>query len=612
MVNVFPRLAIPALALMCGLGLWLLVSDPVEPPSAAGVESEDDTRDSDARATDSLAPIAAGAARAVDPDGRSSLLARPGMWATVEIRVADRNGPVEGAIVRPHGKFLARPMGSTGGEEDGRDLVTGLDGRLSLEIAPWTQSTITITRPGLEWGQERTWRSPAAGKHATLKIRLLLGTENGELQVLSSPGGAAIRGARVTVASASTLTVPLNADQTTTDENGVAYIPTTPEGASDRYRVSVSAENHAKGSHTQEEPDADGRQTIWLKRNAVLRGSVAVPTSGGSENGRQPPWLDLIPADWIQGNERRGSEPVPMNAWLKVKDPTSDGPSNPASKRHTTNAELDGTWSFDGIQFAEGLEELKNLVLIVRQGSVIRVLARGIRLRPGDVVVIDDPWIGRPALDLEFVLESGRPAADLGGIVLVREEPASPDGKAETDSPARTSGVVGPEGNLRFSSLPKGRWRWEARGHAPLADVGGVIEHDGQPGTKTIRLTGYSSLRGRIVDTSGDDKPTAANQDPAFPGQGRPRRKVLWRIVGEQGTFGSTLADAEWSFFLPLVPVDRSIEITHADALNGSILFEGKQTITVALGTEERTDVVLKHAKAPSFDMTKDPWLRSR
>ena len=115
-------------------------------------------------------------------------------------------------------------------------------------------------------------------------------------------------------------------------------------------------------------------------------------------------------------------------------------------------------------------------VVLSSPNGVERKVATIPRLHPGSDVVIEDPWVGAPALRLLFQDSSGRPLAvgervHLGRVPTEASQPGAP-----------LVGTIDKDGGVSFSHVPLGKWHYAiwARRVPSLWQLSGSIVHGGE------------------------------------------------------------------------------------------------------------------------------------
>lgn len=590
------RLAILALLSGSVLGLWGLSLEP----DAALDETASAGRFTDPQrpplGEDALVEVDSSDEHAQDPSERESITVESqGIWSVVKVLVTDTQGPVANAIVQPDAAFQAHEPSDGGspasiGAE--AEFATGEDGTVVLELRADLRRKVHVTHEGLSWAQQCTWRSARAGSRSTLEIRLLLDTEESELLVRSAPSGAPIRGALVSAGSMNTMTVPVEGAQAISNDRGVARLPVARRGARDRYRISVAAEGHSKATleEVDEAPEGapSGPRTIWLKKHASLSGTTVVRVTESQPSQVGSAQVLLIPQATLQERTANREAHLTVPDWVDARANVTDGITYPSDRViDTANVKRDGSWALESVKFPGDVEERSDLAVILKAHGVTRVLARNLSLHPGDVVLVEDPWWNEPSLHLDFTLDDGRPASDLGKVVLTsvpRRDSNELDGM-ETAEVMVAAGEVLEDGALILPALPRGRWRWELRDPRALG-LSGTLDQDGSA-TTTWRLEGYSSVRGRVeVPEARPD--TASRPFAAFRNGSRARLDPIhWRTVGQGVSARAFPYDEHGNFRIPLVPVGETIQITANVNLNSKPDFDDPGVMSISVGTGE-------------------------
>ncbi len=249
--------------------------------------------------------------------------------------------------------------------------------------------------------------------------------------------------------------------------------------------------------------------------------------------------------------------------------------SGSGSAEWSADITSDGSWYIGGIEF-EDVERLENYRLVSTAPSTSRVIAEGINLGPGDDLTIEDPWVHAPPVDLAFVLDDGRPAANLGRAEILRpdaepvqETPTWTRSRSLNAVPARalavTTAEIGADGRLKIDHLPRGSWRWRLTGRGLREPVEALFEHNGLD-SEPVRLAGYSSLSGTLTEYQEFGSSALHWQS-----------SIRWTLAADPvepsnrgGSRGVVNVDHGGHFKLPLVPMGKELVIRPLQSFTGS------------------------------------------
>ena len=591
------NLALIGLVGLVSFGLWRLSSTPEDMGVLAVQATPALPQGGD---VNQLAPVdaAIGGMTASAPfGGRSALIGTRSQpttqRATVEIEVAGLLGPAIGAVVIPHQRFNARrasslaagqgmPQPESGPTEFTSEFTTDENGQLILEVAPSTQSTLLFTWPTSSWVQQVTWTSPRPGVIDALKVRFPLAELDRELRVQSFPSGVPIEGALAIVGSASAYTVPKDGKALESDRLGVLRVPSTQGPTRDPYIITVSAEEHSSVRIKSTDQGLSRQTAAWLPKYAQLRGVVA--QSGGLADtlGYGDAEVFLVPRDAVR--ESYLGKSTDEREFETADSRTLD--TNQIYERVKVNS--DGSWIMPSVKFESTDATLNDYVLLV--GSMLRgrLIAEGLFVGPGDELVIEDPMLQGPRLDLKFLLSDGRPALSAGGVLFSRE----PTGAAPLG--CELLGTVGPKGYLSFPGFPPGTWQWRIRTPGATGEPTGTFEHGSAEPTKlTVKLEGHTDIEGRVLNLQ---------LDSTF---------VYWHAVGTpKSAYGTGIVNAHGEFRIPLVPVLSTVRLMPAIRQPWLLRKEKEpqprwpdDVVTVNIGDQGLRNVVLS---LPDFNQPKD------
>jgi hypothetical protein len=476
---------------------------------------------------------------AVSPE--LTTVARPKGFSELVVRVRAASQPVVGAIVEISEDVDAVLNGVP--DDEGRS-VTGDDGTVRFFVRPTRTAVIRATDDEASRTSEGTFTTPFEGRNRTVELDIGLARGIGTLpfQVVTELGRTPLPGATVRVDGPG---LPAAIELTTDGDGEVS----TTEGGRLTYSFACPGFVPRTLSGASLDEESDRPISVVLRPYSTVRGRI-----DGAYDGPQPITREEF--------ERRNLHPMDIKptrrVMLKMKGSSfergfrvatmigADGSTfTSASGSHTAFVSPDGTWSAR-VAIEDGESEWREVgVELLLPDQTRRILGVIDRLRPGDDIVVPDPWSGGKPLDLAVQDAAGEPVAAGRRIYLSR---VSVDA-ARTD--AAISGQVDGEGRVRFAQVPRGSWNYfiKVDGAPPSWSYSGSFEHRGSSEPVvllqaalplTVRLTkggDTSERRQRPVYMVGIAKAGAAPQSTASIRQGRsvsfPRvpSETGWEVV---------------------------------------------------------------------------------
>lgn len=467
-------------------------------------------------------------------------VARPKGFSELVVRVQAGSLPVAGAIVEISDDVDAVLNGVP--DDEGRS-VTGDDGTVRFYVRPTRTAVIRATDDDASRTSEGTFTTPFEGRSRTVELDIGLAWGLGDLrfQVVTELGRTPLPGVTVRVDGPG---LP-SAIELTTDGDGQV---STIEDVRLTYSFACPGFLPKVISGAGLGDESERPISVVLRPYSTVRGRI-----DGAYDGPQP----ITREEFERGNlNPRDIKPGRL-VLLKLEEGgfsgrfgsiTTFGGEGHSFTRgsggRAVSVSADGTWSAR-VAIEYGKSEWREVeVELVSPDQTRRILGVIDRLRPGDEVIIPDPWSGSKPLDLAVEDSEGKPAAAGRTIYLSQVSVEA----ARTDSVI--SSTIDSEGRVHFAQAPKGTWNYfiEIPGAPPSWSYSRSFEHRGSSAS-VVLLQATSPLTVRLA-TSGD------KQDL--------QREILYMVgIARAGTAPSSTASIHpgRSVIFPRAPSEMGWEV---------------------------------------------------
>ncbi|MEM9378545.1 MAG: hypothetical protein AAGB93_01255 [Planctomycetota bacterium] len=374
------------------------------------------------------------------------------------------------------------------------DLVVGTPevgrtdrrGRARLQVPPEADVTLEITHERMEVPHRKDARTAPSGESKTLVVRLddLVAPGTAWLRVVSEHSGEPISGAAVEVLGAKQGGERAAIAEFETEEDGRVEVPWSPGG-----RVRADAPGHSRGSvDMRGEP---GDLELGLHAHAWIQGTLsdALRSEADSAQAKIRFGLDSMLL------RRNPSRPIRVE---DIGDVDRHDAAREAMRvtRGLPWYDAKGRWLIGPIKFPPTARDPKTYAVVVEIDGVRRAIAKGLVVRPGDDLVVDDLFADAVPLDLQLRYDGEfAPPSDLE-ILL------SPEGEGPGGVTLVTSTTA--EGRARLDALPEGHWDVYLKpesGSNVAPEHLATFEHRGEPDCIAV-MRDHVSLKGVLKGVS--------------------------------------------------------------------------------------------------------------